>query len=79
MFSRGGSLSRICRGTGAGRPDHKNLILPYDIKKEKQKNKKYTLIPMPLWYTGRLRFACRRNFTRLVMDYLKTFECHCED
>ncbi len=34
MFSRGGSLSRICRGTGAGHPDHMNLILPYDIKKK---------------------------------------------
>ena len=30
MSSRGGSLSRICRGTGAGRPDQNNLILPYD-------------------------------------------------
>ncbi len=37
MFSRGGSLSRICRGTGAGRPDHKTVILPYDKKNKKNK------------------------------------------
>ncbi len=41
MSSRGGSLSRIYPGTGAGRPARKNLTLPYENKrKTKDKNKK---------------------------------------